>query len=72
MNGKPTKDVNKQPLTPALSPYEGERVNGSLVLEHTKNLDFRSWEVVLRTDLQFRAHSDMLIGFWFGIFAAML
>jgi hypothetical protein len=37
--------VNKQPLTPALSPYEGERVNLSLVLECSNGLDFRGEEV---------------------------
>jgi zinc protease len=35
-------DVNEQPLTPALSPYEGERENRSLVFEHSNGMGFRS------------------------------
>jgi hypothetical protein len=31
-----------RPLTPALSPYEGERESISLALEHANDLDFRS------------------------------
>jgi hypothetical protein len=33
-------DTKDRPLTPALSPYEGERENLSLVLEHANDLDF--------------------------------
>jgi hypothetical protein len=36
-----TSDTNEQPLIPAFSPYEGEKVNLSLVLEQTSDLDFR-------------------------------
>jgi prepilin-type N-terminal cleavage/methylation domain-containing protein/prepilin-type processing-associated H-X9-DG protein len=35
-----TAEGKHQPLTPALSPYEGERVNRSLVLEQTDGWDF--------------------------------
>jgi hypothetical protein len=31
-----------QPLIPAFSPYEGEKENLSLVLEHAKGSDFRN------------------------------
>ena len=38
-------DGNEQPLIPAFSPYEGEKVNLSLVCEHANGLDIRSKQV---------------------------
>src|SRR5204863_549463 len=38
-------DDKEQPLTPALYPYERERVNRSLVLEHASGLDSRCLQV---------------------------
>jgi hypothetical protein len=35
-------DAKDQPLIPAFSPYEGEKENFSLVLEHASGWDFRS------------------------------
>jgi hypothetical protein len=32
-------DGKERPLTPALSPYEGERENLSLAIEHANGLD---------------------------------
>jgi hypothetical protein len=45
MYAKP--NVNDQPLTPALSPYEGERVTISLVLGRAYGLVFRSCDIVV-------------------------
>jgi hypothetical protein len=32
--------TNEQPLIPAFSPYEGEKEDLSLILEHASGLDF--------------------------------
>jgi hypothetical protein len=42
LSARLTSDIKEQPLTPALSPCEGERENLSLILEHASDLDFRA------------------------------
>jgi hypothetical protein len=41
----PMNHTLEPPLTPALSPYEGERVNLSLILEHVNDLDIRGLRI---------------------------
>jgi hypothetical protein len=49
-NERQANSENKeQPLIPALSPYEGEKENRSLVSERSNGLDFRTRQFVVPT-----------------------